>query len=196
MKVIRFNRRKLSTFLIIVGLMFMLLALEKGFHGKLTFVSLLQNNITTLKEYKGLDGKITYKLPAKWTSKERDFKSEEIVYHNEFTSQDSVINGFVQVWNIKGDLKGFLDRSKKISMEQNEVKDYKIAPLKINKYEGYSISYLIHIRNSTDWYKVYEYFMRVPNGFVRFSFFAKENMFKENFPTIFTTIIETLKYSN
>ena len=42
-----------------------------------------------------------------WTTKEKKFSGDEIMYHNDFQSSDAVIHGFVEVWKSKQDLKHF-----------------------------------------------------------------------------------------
>lgn len=193
MKVIMINRKRLGVTIIIIGLMIILFGLEKNFDSKLKYTTLMQNNINSLKQYEALDKKFTYKLPAEWKAKEQKFSGNEIVYHNDFNTKDFKIYGFVEVWNLNKDLKTFLEDSKKISSEQNLYKSYEIKPIVINNRDGYLVNYNI-INSSNKSYKGYEYFIRNKDKFFRFSFFVSEDNFKENMPTIFKTIVETLNY--
>ncbi|WP_185651191.1 hypothetical protein [Clostridium sp. DJ247] len=193
MKLIIVNRKRLGVTVIIIGLMLVLLGLEKNFDTKLKFVALMQNNINSLKKYQVLGGKVTYKLPTDWVTEEKKFSGDEIIYHNDFTSKDSRIYGFVEIWNLNKDLKIFLDESKKISSEQNMYVEYNINQILINNMDGYLVNYTI-INSANVTYKGYEYFLRNKGKFVRFSFFVKEDNFKENMPTIFKTIVQTIQY--
>lgn len=195
MKLIIINRKRLGVTVIIIGLMFILLGLEKNFDAGLKFTALMQNNINSLKKYEALDNKLSYKLPSEWTTEQKKFSGENILYHNDFISKDAKIYGFVEVWNLNKDLKTFLEESKKISNEQNLYKDYNLIPININNRDGYMISYTI-INESNEGFKGYEYFLRNKNKFFRFSFFVRENNFKENMPTIFKTIVQTLSYND
>lgn len=193
MKLIIINRKRLGVTTIIIGLMLILFGFAKYFDAGLKFTALMQNNINSLVQYEALDNKLSYKLPAEWTTKEQKFSGQEILYHNDFKTSDSKIHGFVEVWNLKQDLKSFLEESKKISSEQNLYKQYKISPITINNKDGYLVEYIIVTSSDID-YKGYEYFIKDNNKFFRFSFFMVGNNFKENMPTVFRTIVQTLNY--
>ncbi len=193
MKLIIINRKRLGVTIIIIGLMLVLFSLEKNFDARLKFTALIQNNINSLIEYGALNQKFTYKLPAEWSAKEKKFSGNEIIYHNDFNTKDFKIHGFVEVWNLNKDLKTFLEESKKISSEQNLYKAYEIKPITINDKDGYLINYTI-ITSANQNYKGYEYFIRNKDKFFRFSFFVREDNFKENMPTIFKTIVQTFAY--
>lgn len=193
MKLIIINRKRLGVTVIIIGLMFVLLGLEKKFDAGLKFTALIQNNISSLQKYEALDKKLSYKLPSEWATEQRNFSGGEIIYHNDFIAKDSKIHGFVEAWNLNKDLRTFLEESKKISSEQNLYKDYSINPIIINNRDGYLVSYTI-VTPSNESVKGYEYFLRNKDKFFRFSFFVRENNFKENMPTIFKTIVQTLNY--
>lgn len=193
MKLIIINRKRLGVTTIIIGLMLILLGFEKYFDAGLKFTALMQNNINSLVQYKALDNKLSYKLPAEWVTKEQKFSGQEILYHNDFKTNDSKIYGFVEVWSLSKDLKDFLEESKKISSEQNLYKQYNISPIKINDRDGYLVSYTMITSSDID-YRGYEYFIKDSNKFFRFSFFMKASNFKENMPTVFKTIVQTLNY--
>lgn len=193
MKLIIINRKRLGVTIIIIGLMVVLFSLEKNFDERLKFTALIQSNINSLIKYEALGQKFTYKLPAEWGTKEQKFQGDEIIYHNDFNTKDFKIHGFVEVWNLNKDLKTFLEESKKISSEQNLYKSYEIKPIIINNKDGYLVNYTI-INSSDKDYKGYEYFIRNKDKFFRFSFFVREDNFKENMPTIFKTIVQTFTY--
>ena len=192
MKVIFINRKKVGIIVIILGLMITLLGISKQFDDKLKTTILVENNINLLDSYVALNGKITYKLPAGWTTKEKVFAGDEILYHNDFQSADAIIHGFVEVWRGKQDLKIFLDNSKNISQKQNEIKAYKIDDFIINGKKTYLVQYLINTTGD-NWYRAYEYFIDDGKEFYRFSFFTREVNFKETYGAIFESIVETLK---
>ncbi|MCB2293103.1 hypothetical protein LGK95_06145 [Clostridium algoriphilum] len=192
MKVIVINKKKVGIIVIILGLMITLLGISKQFDDKLKTTILVENNINLLDSYVASNGKITYKLPAGWTTKEKTFSGDEIMYHNDFQSADAIIHGFVEVLNAKEDLKVFLDNSKNISQQQNEIKNYKIDHFVINGKKTYLVQYLINT-SSDNWYRAYEYFIDDGKQFYRFSFFTREVNFKETYGAIFESIVETLK---
>ncbi|MBZ9632880.1 hypothetical protein [Clostridium sp. FP1] len=192
MRVIFINRKKVGIIVILMGLMITLLGISKGFDKQLKTTILVEHNINLLNDYTALNGKVNYKLPEGWTTKEKKFPGGEIIYHNDFQSSDAVIHGFVEVWRSKNDLKAFLDRSKKISQEQNLVKNYKLDSIIINGKKTYLVQYLISVTDN-NWYKAYEYFIDDGNEFYRISFFTRNINFKESFGAIYESIVETFK---
>jgi len=192
LRVIFINRKKVGIVIIIMGLMITLLGISKGFDKQLKTTILVEHNINLLNDYVALNGKVSYKLPEGWTTKEKKFSGGEIIYHNEFQSSDAVIHGFVEVWTSRQDLKAFLDNSKKISEEQNAIKNYKLDSIIINGKKTYLVQYLINITDN-NWYKVYEYFIDDGKQFYRFSFFTRNVNFKEAYGAIYESIVETFK---
>ena len=192
MRVIFINRKKVGIVIIIMGLMITLLGISRGFDKQLKTTILVEHNINLLNDYVALNGKVSYKLPEGWTTKEKNFSGGEIIYHNDFQSTDAVIHGFVEVWTSKQDLKAFLDSSKKISEEQNAIKNYKLDSVVINGKKTYLVQYLINVTDN-NWYKVYEYFIDDGKQFYRFSFFTRNVNFKEAFGAIYESIVETFK---
>lgn len=193
MKVLFINKRKLGVTIIIIGLMTILFGLEKNFDVKLKFTALMQNDIKSLTQYSGLKNRLKYKLPSNWDCRVQDIFGDEIVYHSNFKSADGKINGFVQVWNLKGNLKIFLQNSRSISEKQNLYKSYNMSRININGRNGYLVEYII-TKEIGDSYRGIEYFIEEGKQFCRFSFFVKDMDFKENMPTIFETIVKTMKY--
>jgi hypothetical protein len=193
MKLIILNRKRLGVTVIIVGLMLVLFGLEKKFDGRLKYVALMQSNIYSLTKYDVPELNFSYKLPNEWTTKKQDFDGNEIVYHNDFTSEDASIHGFVQVWNIREDLKSFLDKSKTLNEQYANYKEYEITPIEVKKHEGYLLTYTMKTSSDAT-YKGYEYFLKDTNKFFRFSFNVRDVNFKENMPTIFKTIVETFEH--
>ena len=166
--------------------------ISKQFNDKLKTAILVENNINLLNNYEVLDGRVSYKLPVGWTTKEKSFSGGEIMYHNDFQSSDAVIHGFMEVWKSKQELKVFLENSKNISKEQNTIKNYKMNNILINGKKAYLVQYLISVADN-NWYKAYEYFIQGEEDFYRFSFFTRSVNFKEAYGAIFESIVETLK---
>jgi hypothetical protein len=194
MRVIFINGRKVGVLIIIVGLMLVLFGLERRFDDRLKMAALIQNNISPLVKYKGLDGKFTYKLPEAWKTKTSSFKGNDISYHNDFKAEDLSISGFVQVWNKKIDLKKFLDNSKIISEKQNVIKDYKLEEIEVNNMKGFLVRYLIYSPKEKKNYLAYEYFIDYEDVYIRFSFFVRSDKYKDNTMRIFQSIVKTLEY--
>ena len=192
MKLIIVDRKKMGVFIIIIGLMLILFCLENNFEGRLKLTSLIQNNIKSLKLYKVTGKNITYKLPGEWSTQQENFSGGELIYHNKFTSEKGDIHGYVDVWNLRQDLKKFLEQSKEASENQNIINGYKIEDFYYNGRDGYKVTYNM-TTSSGNKYKAYEYFIRYNEIFLRFAFYTKETDFKGNMPTNFETIVKTVE---
>jgi hypothetical protein len=193
MKVIIINRKRLGVTVIIIGLMLVLFGFEQKFDVRLKYVALMQSNINSLKKYDVPELKFSYKLPSEWATKKQSFQGDEIVYHNDFFSEDATIHGFVQVWNKKEDLKSFLEKSKNLNQQYAEYTDYSMVPVEIKNQSGYLTIYTMKNLDGTK-FKGYEYFLNNNNRIYRFSFFVRDVNFKENMPTIFKTIVENFEH--
>lgn len=196
MKFIIINRKKLGVTAIILGLMVVLFGFGKNFDVKLKQASLIYNNINSLVKYEGLNNTFSYKLPKEWTTAVEDL-GEEIVYHNRFVSHDKVINGFVQVWNYNGDLLRFLELSKETNLktQASKYKEYEISTLNLNNNKIFLLKYTVDSGNK-NYYKAYEYFIGCTGKFFRFSFFVKEEDFKETMPNMFESIVKTFEHTH
>ena len=195
MKVIILNKKRLGVSIIIIGLMVVMFSIQNEFKDRMKLTTLMQSNINSLKEYKALNQELTYKLPAEWTTSEKAFEGNEIIYHNDFQSNDLKIHGFVEVWNMKEDLKEFLKKSEEISKIQNIISNYKAKVISINNKDWYLVEYTIeNFQNAK--FESYEYFIKNDDRLFRFSFFVRQDNFKENMPAIFKTIVQTLNYKN
>lgn len=190
MKIIIMNKKKLEVFLTLIVLMAILFGVGNVIKGHLKPVSLMQDNIKPLKEYKVLDGSFTYKLPLEWGTGVKSFPGDQIIYHNDFTSDDLLTSGFVQVWKEQENLKEFLDRSREISEKQNKLENYKIKSTKIKDREAFSIKYNISSKEVS--YIAHEYFIKHNKGFIRFAFFSRSDKFKEDKIRLYESILNTI----
>ncbi|MDF2504788.1 MULTISPECIES: PsbP-related protein [Clostridium] len=192
MKVFVVDRKKLGVIFVVMGLMVVLFSIGIRLDNRIRTTAFIQNNMGALKEYYVTDHKISYKLPSKWTTSEEKYSGGEILYHNNFKAQDNSIHGYVQVWNLKRDLKSFLDDSKVSPEVQNKSQDFKISDIKINNNEGYLVTY----KTTGDGkpYNAFEYFVKYNEKFIRFSFYVESDKLNNNMPSVFRAIVETLKY--
>ncbi|WP_206427376.1 hypothetical protein [Clostridium rectalis] len=193
--VFKLNKKRIGVTIIIIALMLIMFGMQSKFSEKIKLTSLVQSNIKSLKEYKALNSYLTYKLPEDWTANEEKFSGEEILYHNNFQSKDLKVHGFIEVWNLREDLEKFLKRSKEVSSKQNIIKDYNLVTTRLVGKTAYIIDYTI-VNSNNKAFKSYEYFIKDDDKFTRFSFFVQDNNFKENMPTIFKSIVQTLSYNN
>jgi hypothetical protein len=189
------NRKRLGITAIMLGLMAILFGFGMNFDMRLRQASLIYNNINSLVTYEGSDNSFSYKLPKEWLVTKKEVSGNEIIYHNDFVSEDEKIHGFVQVWNYEGDLMKFLEKSKEASLkpQANKYKQYEISTVQINNNKVYLLKYIVDVGNK-NYYRANEYFIGDSGKFYRISFFVKESDFKETMESIFKTIVKTIEH--
>ena len=140
------------------------------------------------KEYSGLNGKFSYSLPSDWKTTPEKFEGGEILYHNNFISQDKKINGYVEVWNLVMSLRDFLNESRKSAADGIAFKNYTIEPVKINGREGFILQYS-KLYDKDSYIKAFEVFiMEKDNMFERFAFYIDEKKWKDENKIFFLNI--------
>lgn len=155
----------------------------------------LNPNEIKYSEHIGLNGKILYTLPSNWKTYEEKFAGDEIIYHNNFISEDRKINGYVEVWNLNMPLKDFLNLSKKSAVGVGIVsfKSYSIEQVKINGREGFILQYT-RADNKGGYIKAFEVFIGdEKNMFHRFAFYMDEKLWKEDLKMVFLNIAASLE---
>lgn len=192
MRMLIIDGKKMGITIMILGLMLIMFGISAQISGGLRYVALIQNDMTSLKTYYALDDKISYKMPSDWRNETEKFDVGGILYHSNFYSKDGKISGSIEVFGNTQDLDGFLIRNKEIFEKNNTLKNYNVKKIKINNKESYIITYELKNKDNIN-HKCTEYYIRNNDGFIRDSFFVIDSNFKENMPTIFRAIVETIK---
>lgn len=192
MKLIIFNKKTTGIYIIIIGLMLVMLGVANRFDDRLRSTSLIQNNIKALKVYDIKDIDISYKLPQSWNTEEEKFPGGEILYHNNFISQDGITHGYVQLWKLRGDLESFINTSIQNSKIENKIYKYIITKYEFQNLNGFKVVYKINTKSNTN-YIAYEYFLKKNDKFIRMAFYTKEKEFKESMENNYETLVKTLK---
>lgn len=192
MRIFIVDRKKIGVIFVVMGLMVVLFSVGIKLDNRIRTTAFIQTNLGALKEYNASEHKITYKLPVKWTTTQQSFTGGEILYHNNFTSQNDGIHGYVQIWNLQNDLKSFLQNSKITSEIQNQSDDFKISDITINGKKGYLVTYSTKGINKN--YNAFEYFVNYNNIFIRFAFYVESDKLNSSMPAVFKAIVETTKY--
>jgi hypothetical protein len=145
------------------------------------------------KEYTGLNGTFTYKLPEKWRVQRQEFGKDEIIYHSDFTSEDRKINGYVQVWNLNKPLIDFIKEGQKSPIGIVSFKFYTVEPVKIDGREGYILQYS-RKQDGNKYIRAFEVFiMDKNNTFHRLAFYMDEQVWKDENRSFFLNIAASSK---
>ncbi|WP_461207142.1 hypothetical protein [Clostridium sp. DL1XJH146] len=198
MKVFFINAKKVGVTTLIVVLMISLFwmgnFLDKGnqiTQNTYTEKELELENID-FNKFDALDGSVIYYLPSDWIVEEKDFGSKEIIYHNNFKTENSEINGFIQVWQLKSNIEEFLESSKEISEKQNDIKDYSLIPTRIKGKKAYILSYKIKVINNI-YYRTYEYYIENNENTIRFAFYTKEDDLTGDYIELLNNIVNKIE---
>lgn len=194
MKIIIINKKRAGVTIIIAGLVLILLALAQKFDWNLKYTAIMSTEMPSFTKYEGLSGKLTYLLPEDFNTKLQSFGGGEIIYHNDFYSGNNKISGFIQVWNINEDLKKFLQKSSIISEKQNIVKNYSLKPITDISKNGYEVRYDM-MSSTGEYYKVFDYYIKTQNGFVRISFSISDKNYNEGIMPVLLKIVRSINFS-
>lgn len=190
MRLMLVERKKIGVIFVLIGLMIFLFCIGLKLDNKMRSVAFVQSNLGALKEYNIDEYKINYKLPDKWGTNIENFVGEEIVYHNNFQSNDGNINGFVQAWRYKGDLEAFIHASTDTSKLNKKSKNFQILSTNINGNKAYSVTYRINYRNND--VNAFEYFIKENDVFIRFAFYVKDKGMNVNTKSVLKALVETI----
>lgn len=143
--------------------------------------------------YNVMDNTFHFELPDSWNTNEVSFTGGEILYHLSFTSQDSRIHGFVQVWKLSEPLKQFVEKSKKSAVGAVDFKYFDIKEIMSDNKKGYLLEYS-RANSKGEYIKAYEAFIEgYSNNIYRLSFFVPEREWRNYYKVLFDRIIHTVK---
>lgn len=191
MRFVVLDGRKLGVIIVVLGLMVVIFGLGINLNTNIRATAFIESSMGTLKKYSVSGYNVSYRLPSKWKTNLASSNKSEVIYHNNFNSEDQYIYGFVEMSSLEGNLKLFLDKSKIFEGNDKKVESYNLVPIKINNFEGYEITYKFENNNKT--YNAYEYFVKTNTLFVRFSFYVNTKNEDEGIPSVFKAIVDTIR---
>lgn len=183
MKVYVLNGKKVGISMMVIGLMLILFASVILFHNNFMSTVLLQNGVTSLKQYVVCDGKFSYNLPDSWRSNEIN-PIGSFKYCSNFTSMDKKVTGNIYVINYSSQLKSLVesdaDKLKKAGT------DCSFDSFEMGDKEGYEISYIQRQNNKC--FKTYKYYFSNNGNVVAYAFRIQDKDFYEGMPALFKTL--------
>lgn len=194
MRVMIAKNRQTGLVVILIGLMITIVGLGQYFESKLKMATLIQNNIGSFKKYDALEGKLSYSLPKSWIASEGSSSRENVIYFNEFVSDDTYTHGFIQIINTKDDMKKLIDVDIK-EIKSMGIKDYTLNPSKIKNNDGYILQYNLCI-NSYKTNKIYNYYIKQKDYIIKVNFVINDEKHKENTPIFLENIINTFSFND
>lgn len=142
--------------------------------------------------YESLEGKFSFNYPSAFILQKAAFTGGDILYHIDFHDRDGFSHGFVQVWNLPGELKEFLDKSKETSSQN--FKHFKTGDIMINGVKSILWDYVVLTENG--YFKGMEVFLKQDGKMYRISYFLPEDKWDEKQSEIFWNMAKSLKIQN
>jgi hypothetical protein len=186
------NSRQTGLAIILVGLMITIIGFGQYFEGRLKVATLIQNNIGSFKKYEALEGKVTYSLPQSWIASEKSTARQNVIYFNEFVSDDANTHGFIQIINTKENEKKLID----IDIEEIRamgITEYTIESSKVKDYNSQIIKYNLAMNNHSI-SKVYNYYLESDNNIIKVNFVVNSEKHKENTQVFLENIVNTFSF--
>ncbi|MEG0774135.1 hypothetical protein [Clostridium sp.] len=185
------NSRQTGLAIILVGLMITIIGFGQYFEGRLKVATLIQNNIGSFKKYEALEGKVTYSLPQSWIASEKSTARQNIIYFNEFVSDDANTHGFIQIITKENE-------KKLIDIDIEEIKsmgitEYTVERSKVKDYNSQIIKYNLTMNNHNI-SKVYNYYIENHNNIIKVNFVVNSEKHKENTPVFLENIVNTFSF--
>lgn len=190
-KFIIINLKKGSIFAIIISSILILFFIEAKLDNKLKSAVLVYNNSGSLSTYTAAANNVSYNLPKTYDSNAYDYSSGKVIHDNEFKSEEGEIIGFIQVVKDKVDLKEAI-KNKELFTKKSIDDSYNIESLEISNMDSLEVSYEF----SSDYgnrFQATEYFIKIKDGYVKFSFFTPAKEFNGKIESICRAIVNTLK---
>lgn len=139
--------------------------------------------------YESLEGKFSFDYPSAFVLKAGTFTGGDILYHIDFHDRSDSAHGFVQVWNLTGELGEFLEKSKAAS---NKTYSYfKSNAIKINGVKGFLWDYSVLTQDG--FYKGIEIFLNQNGRMYRLSYFLPEGQWDEKQSELFWNMAKSFK---
>lgn len=194
MKLIAARSRQTGLVVILIGLMITIIGLGQYFESKLKVATLVQNNIGSFKKYRALEGNLSYSLPQSWIASEGSSSRENVIYFNEFVSDDTYTHGFIQIIKTKDDMKKLIDVDIK-EINDMGIKDYTLNPAKVKGHDGYILQYSLNVNNNKT-NKNYTYYIKNQDYIIKASFVINDEKHKENTPIFLQNIVNTISFKD
>lgn len=186
------NKKQLGVTLILIGLMIVLFAAQKGFDDRIKLAALMNSNIADFKQYT-IDGtNYSYGLPNDWITEEKNYPGNYIIYNSSFKDKELGLIGYVQLINSKSKVRELVSSDSK-KLKQDKVREYKSKKIELNGKEGYLVSYKEKL-NEGKLLNYNIYYLNVDNDKnIKVCFSVGQEKYRENLTTIFEAIVETVK---
>lgn len=143
---------------------------------------------SSFSDYKTLSNNLKFDYPSIFTIVPQEMTGNEILYHVDFYNRQKTVHGFVQVWNLKEDIKDFLDKSMATSGQNFSHFEDNIE--KINDVAWHIWHYTIKSKDGTS-YTARESFTKIGDSMYRLSMFAPKHKWDKSLDKIYYNMLSS-----
>jgi len=183
------NKKQLAITLMLVGLMLVLVFIQRFFDNSVREVVLVDSNMGQLKNYT-IDNKgISFSLPDKWSSEEKD-SNDYSIYKVEFKDSENSIMGYIELLKCNEDIKDLAQKDVNnmvLSHDTEKIEAYK----SVNR-AGIRVEYKTKVNKGYSFINT-SYYMPLKDGFVgKCTFISKESSYKDNLRLVYNSIVDSI----
>jgi len=139
--------------------------------------------------FDSLEGHFSFDYPSAFVLKAETFSGGDIVYHIDFFDKKKIVHGFVQVWNLSGDLEQFLETS--LDASEKNYKYFNRKSIKVDDATGYLWDYSVETEDG--YFKGCEVFLQKEGYMYRLSYFVPEEKWDEKHKEVFVKMVKSFK---
>lgn len=183
------NKKQLAVTVMLVALMFALVFIQRFFDNSFRQVALVDSNMGQLKNYT-IDNKgISFSLPDKWTSEEKD-NNEYSIYKVEFKDSENSIMGYIELLKCNEDIR-VLAQQDINNMVLSHSKETIEAYRSVNR-NAIRVEYKTKVNKGYSFINT-NYYIPLKNGIVgKCTFISKESSYKDNLRLIYDSIVDSV----
>lgn len=183
------NKKQLAVTLMLVGLMFVLVFAQKFFDNGFRQVALVDSNMGQLQNYT-IDNKgISFSLPDKWTSEEKD-SNDYSVYKVEFKDSENNIMGYIELLKCNEDIRALAQKdinNMVLSHGKEKIEAYK----SVNR-NGIRVEYKTKVNKGYSFINT-NYYIPIKDGTIgKCTFISKESNYKDNLRLVYDSIVDSV----
>ncbi len=147
-------------------------------------------NAFSYKEYENPAEELFFRYPQSFYLKEISLAGTEIPYHLDIRSKNGPIHGYLQIWQLEGTLRGFLNRA--MDYKSADIGNFQESTLLIQETPGYLWQYEVQGTDGTTVAR--QAFLEHKGHMYVLSLFVAKDRYTEEFDTIFQTMLYSIRF--
>lgn len=183
------NKKQLAVILMLVCLMFVLVFIQRFFDDSFRQVVLVDSNMGQLKNYNVDNKGISFSLPDKWSTEERDSNNYSL-YKVEFKDSENSIMGYIELIKCNEDIRVVAQKdinNMTLSHDTEKIENYR----SMNR-NGIRVQYKTKINKGYSFVNT-NYYIALKDGIIgKCTFICRENSYKDNLRFVYNSIVDSI----